>query len=533
MSTFYLVIVDSVGIQPYIFASNRLRENSGASHLVHQATTGWLMANPNAFLMRPHNILNGKRVAAQAGIETGALEAELIYAGGGNTLLLFHKKEDAIAYRAKLSEWIITKAPGLHIVSIIKEFEWEQPLAAAVKQAFEALTERKMSQEPSLPVLGLSVTAAGRSTGLAANYVAREPGESNKWLPLSAEVQAKWDNNPPAKERLKNELGQAIPADYDFPDQFDDLGRSEGEQSYIAVVHADGNGMGKTLEGISLRYAHAGAVKNREYIEKLREFSDAANEAGLHALQTVVDRMVAWNKTDIVQPRTKDGKKFLSLRPLVYGGDDVTFVCDGRLGLKAAQVYLEAFERQRIPDENGELVPGGAAAGIAIVKVRYPFARAYQMAEALCGNAKDRFKREVSAMDWHRAQSGLFGSLSDIRRVEYEEQWADDPLCPERSLTMRPISITADPVDGWRTWHNFGMILKAFQSSEDWPRNKVIALREVLRAGDQAVARYTQTFGRNLPRIEYSGTEHQKRGWIGGRCVYFDAIEMIDQEIPS
>lgn len=38
MDQYHLVIVDTTGIQSYIFGSNRLRENVGASFLVHQAT---------------------------------------------------------------------------------------------------------------------------------------------------------------------------------------------------------------------------------------------------------------------------------------------------------------------------------------------------------------------------------------------------------------------------------------------------------------------------------------------------------------
>jgi len=37
----YLIVVDTMQIQPYIFGSNRLRENLGASYLVAQATEDW------------------------------------------------------------------------------------------------------------------------------------------------------------------------------------------------------------------------------------------------------------------------------------------------------------------------------------------------------------------------------------------------------------------------------------------------------------------------------------------------------------
>jgi hypothetical protein len=38
-----LVIVDTAQIQTYIFGSNRLRENIGASHLVAEAAEGWAL----------------------------------------------------------------------------------------------------------------------------------------------------------------------------------------------------------------------------------------------------------------------------------------------------------------------------------------------------------------------------------------------------------------------------------------------------------------------------------------------------------
>ena len=532
MSTLYLAVVDTVGIQSYIFASNRLRENIGASHLVYQATKGWLLDSPDAFLPTPHNVGQRKQRLDEGvkGVETGALAAELLYAGGGNTVLLFKKREDAVVFLGRLHERMLTQAPGLEIASIIVDMEWEQSLAQAMNNAFQALAKKKAAQGNILPLQGLSVTAAGRSSGLAANVVVKAPGGS-AWMPLSNETVAKWEHNDEAKARLSRDLGVYLQDDYDFPSQFDDLGRSEGEQSYLAVVHADGNGMGKLLLGIIDRYAHAGGSQNREFIQRLRAFSDATTDAGLNATQAVVQQVQSWNESNVVAPAVRGGKKMLSLRPIVYGGDDVTFVCDGRLGLSAAHAFLAAFEKQSIPDVDGNLQPGKAAAGVTIVKVRYPFSRAYQLAESLCHNAKVRFERQVNALDWHRAQSGLFGSLSEIRQAEYQEEWEADGRRPVHSLMMRPISIGDDPVDGWRTWENFRTMLGAF-GSDAWPRNKVMELREVLRSGPAGVAKYTETHGRTLPKITFrtTATEYLKNGWHGGRCVYFDPIEMIDQE---
>src|SRR5690606_37215264 len=104
-----------------------------------------------------------------------------------------------------------------------------------------------------------------------------EPGtaqdEERSRLTISAEVASKWDSNNAAKTRLEQELPIGV-AGYVYPDEFDDLGRAEGEQSYIGVVHADGNSIGNVLESITKSYAQKSLPENRNYIRELRKFSD-------------------------------------------------------------------------------------------------------------------------------------------------------------------------------------------------------------------------------------------------------------------
>ena len=68
----------------------------------------------------------------------------------------------------------------------------------------------------------------------------------------------------------------------------------------------------------------------------------------------------------------------------MYGGDDLTFVCDGRLGLDLAAFYLKEFSRGTIK-VCGEDKSVDACAGVAIVPTKFPFASAYHFAEELCG----------------------------------------------------------------------------------------------------------------------------------------------------
>ena len=527
MAQFWLVVLDTTGIQGYVFGSNRLRENVGGSHLVHLATEGWLHESPATLLPARHNIVSGARSDA-ARIERGELDAELIYAGGGNTVLLFSRPEDARRFASALSTRVLCEAPGLEAVLVSEPFDWDGSLAQAMHSAMQKLAAKKAEREWSHPLLGLGVTAACQSTGLPANWEEPEPGEADRKRIISAEVAAKWGQNEPAKRRLKRVLYQDQEPPFNLPNEFEDLGRSEGEVSYIAVVHADGNGMGKVLEQIQAKFANQTGESNRRYIEKIRNFSDKANCAGVKALHAVVEQVEKWKTAGTISAQGN----YLPLRPLVYGGDDVTFVCDGRIGLATAQAYLAAFARQLIPDAEGQELGGNAAAGVAIVKVRYPFARAYQLSERLCKNAKDAWERKVPALDWHLAQSGLFGGLGEIRALEYGEKRDGERI--QSSLLTRPLALEAPSEGDWRTWANFTTLLTTFQDRQAWPRNKVMALREALRDGTDAVESFCANYlNKDLPAITTLATEYQRTGWAEGRCAYFDAIEMIDQEVPA
>lgn len=515
MNELTLVIVDTTGIQNYIFGSNRLRENVGASHLVYLATQGWLFRNPEWFLPTPHNIDKiYQQIVDSLYIEQGDVAVEVLYAGGGNVAILFADPEDAKSFARSLSEKLLIDAPGLDAVLVSHPFKWDEPekgLADAMKVAQEKLDRKKRQREPSQPIMGLGVTATCQSTGFDAHYEVKEPGDDIEpqadrlHLTISAEVRAKWSYNDAAKERLNDHFPELKEKGLEIPDRFDQLGRSIGDYSYIAVVHADGNGIGNILIDIGKQFVGEGGNQNRAYISALREFSDDVNASGMAALRAVVDKISQWDQ--------RQERAFLSVRPIVFGGDDITFVCDGRIGLQAAQIFLEAFEQQKIYRTDRM----SAAAGVAIVKVRYPFARAYALSEALCKNAKDVYERKTSALDWHMAESGLFGSLSEIRGREYKQQGQDDKF---QSLLMHPLSVGAHQITkqntiSWNTWTNFCQLLESFRNRNRWPRNKVLKLRDALRQSTpdapDSVQSYVTQFG-ELPAIDDSVTGYRRTG---------------------
>ncbi len=515
-----VTVLDTTGIQSYIFGSNRLRENIGASYLVGQVTDVWV----RQILKQEFKITN-----PEASIETQ--DIELVYAGGGNTVLLFKSAEVAISFTQKLSLKVLKKTPGINLVVAHRhDFEWGQDhLYDTVQEMMKVdLDVKKRSRIPSSPLLGLGVTQDCNSTRLVA--VDRSQNHcSPADYPVSREIVAKLEAVRPANTQLKQTL--QLPDGWDIPLDFDDFGRSKDEMSYIAIVHIDGNSMGKRFQEF------AKDKSDRDYIIAMRDLSRSVEQAGKAVLQQLTQELIAnW---DMLKDMLKDKLDLTTqkppFRPLVYGGDDITFVCDGRLGLTLAVRALQLFETQPIAD--GKSLT--ACAGVCIVKAHYPFARAYELSEALCQSAKKIAKRErggderseaVSAIDWHIAASGLLGDLAEIREWEYRSQ-------DGQHLEMRPLLLHADRYD-WQNWANFESVIKEFIKG-DWKekRNKVMALREVLRQGSAATKSFLTAYQlETLPIMPGSDRRLKsplaEQGWLDGICGYFDAIEAMDFYIP-
>lgn len=531
MADYTLTVLDVVGIQDYIFGSNKLRENVGASQLVEAATSKW--------------------VAEALGVENlGAIQGpspagwtdtvSLVYRGGGNVVLLFRGESSGeMAHRvvSDLSRLVVTRAPGLELAVAHHGFEWSEPIggrAGVYARLMDKLATTKQRRR-SVPLLGQSVTLNCRSTGLPA--VSFDPVENH---PVSADIRAKVDPGAlqAADQRLWKFLGSEVQREYAFRADFDKLGRSYGESSYLAVVHADGNGMGARFKELVEGFSEA--KENGECLRALGILSQAVERAG----QTALCETIAYLVNAFKDPRRnaaedglmallhdlardEEGRPVLPWRPLVFGGDDVTFVCDGRLGLGLAATYLQKFEEaaKELPDRKE---PAYACAGVAVVKAHYPFARAYALSEQLAQSAKQVLRdaeRAGSALDWHFAATGISGPLGDLRHRGYQTDAGH--------LTMRPVSLDEGGFggEGWRSWLSFTTLTHTLTTHEDWKGrcNKIIGLREILRRGPEATKRYLTQYGmRQLPPTPQFGSDMREKGWDDGRCGYFDAIEALD-----
>lgn len=534
--TYTLVAVDVKGIQHYLFGSNKLQENIGASEIVAQATEHWVYDSLTEWrhnFKSPFNPLTDDWYTGET-IEAGQLEVEVIYAGGGNAVLIFTQPEQAKQFTQALTQKAILEAPGLDIAVAHQSFDWNQSLCQAYQDLMErTLARRKAAYFPSVPLLGVGVTAVCQSTGLPA--VALDPNETGRII--SAETKAKLVNKDKAEARYRKQFEVTPERRLRFIKDFNEIG-TKNEASYIAVVHADGNGIGGRFKEISQN--HPSAALNRPLINQLRRFSQSLRRAASLSLKEVIDKLVSkvdWPTQKLshhgieIDIQEDEGEYILPVRPLVVGGDDTTFVCDGRLGLTMATLYLQAFQQQRLDDDLN--LASHACAGVAIVHNHYPFARAYSLSETLCNKAKGYVRQskrntglDISALDWHFGVNGILEDLATIRQRDYMVQAGQ--------LFIRPVRLTEPERDPLHSWQTFRYVTDGFQ--RNWnkeKRNKLKKLRDVLRDGPQATKLFLLAYDLKgkLPEIEQYKQSFQEFGWqseTGGTCGYFDAIEAVD-----
>jgi hypothetical protein len=512
------MLIEATGIQDYVFHSNQLKQNIGASELVQQATYNWVSQT----LPGPNNFEDLQ--VTDASISGNGLTAEVLYAVSGKAAVLFADEEKADEFARRYTRRVLKEAPGLNVAVKRRPFSPEESLPECYQQAWLELQERKRDRVFSTPLAGLGVTATCVFTGAPAVDFKDEHL-------VSAEVRAKLNAEPSAKERLKELIQKVGEAGYELVRDFNDLG-SKGESSFIAVIHADGNNMGRRIQELGKR--HAASNDNRAYILAIRHFSESVRTTAVKALEKTVDvlmdpdNLVEGKIGGIVPISEREGRKILPFRPIVFGGDDVTFVSEGRLGLALAATYLAELESLELDDGR----PAFARAGVAVVKSHYPFSRAYDLSEDLCRSAKglirewaDKGESDMSALDWHFAVTGLVLPLKEVREREY--------TCHSGSLLMRPVALRNLPGD-WRSYETYIRVAKVFRDDEEWSgrRNKIKALRDVLRGGPEAVRLFLRGIRKEgLPDIPQR-RDMKDQGWHGNQCGYYDVVEGLDFYVP-
>jgi hypothetical protein len=508
----HAVLLDTVSIQRYVFSGNKLKENIGASHLVKETLHSFLeKALGKVFPGHPVDFEQWKNEPDKHLIRDADVPFEIGYIGGGNALLFFQNGVKAQDFIEKWTTILLLEAPG--IVTAVSDVPYNTDDFKHSKDLlFNKLRENKSKYIPQtvIPRHGLTAECSRSGYSMEIWYDAPDDEESGY---VSAAVKSKINAVTPANKEIETEFGDILKGNYCFTDQLDQLGHRKYEDSHIAIVHIDGNGMGQRF-------------KDKKTLKETRELSDSVRKITRGSFRELLTHITEnfegiedalgfdTRKKKEEFPRKGD-RIVIPLRPIIIGGDDITFVCNGKLGVYFAKLFLESFRKEA---SDREML--SACAGIAITKTKYPFYRGYELAEQLCRNAKE--ERRINGnggswLDFHIAYGGFSGTLEEIRRFHYR-------VPRQGSLLFRPYQLEENPEKNFNRFvENTKKIKKIF------PKSKLMQLREELTRGETASRTFKlemEVRGRDFPVIP--GLPPKGDLWREGKTPYFDMIELME-----
>jgi hypothetical protein len=358
----WLYRYEAKGIQSYILATQKLREMIGASALVEALG------------------VEAKRRAAEAG-------GSPIMAAAGSATIEFPDNASLRAFAAGWPMWVSRHSPGLQMVQAWASLDGRS-YDAALREVLAGLEAARNRPPVELPEAGPLVARAGRTGRPAVRRGKADGLQDAATAAKDAAAVAKGGDS--ANDQLKVRLGlerESLALDMD--------GFGEG---YVAVVHLDGNGVGRRIVE---RIASRPRPQQQAFCEKL---AGATEAAARRAAGDLVARLRA----------ERGAKDNLPFRPLVLGGDDFTAILRAENAIDFVRTYLTAFEHETAAAR--EALEGGltACAGVAFVKRGFPFHAAHGLAEELCRRAKSGLAAADgprSGLAFYRVTAALVDSL--------------------------------------------------------------------------------------------------------------------------
>lgn len=504
----YLTILEISQKQAYIFSINKLKNN-----ILHSTVIAWVMseqyfqetiADPSLF----------------------SIQKNLVYSGGGHIVLEFDTYEQAQKFTRIITTKIHQDYDGIEVFAKTIPYQEKNTIGHLLtpKDNLKELT-KELEKKKSI-----------RNSAFHQGSFGIEKIDTITLKPIRTD-QKSVKELPEQEKKFEKKLS---PSNYKCVYHFEDLGGEKFDSNFIAIVHIDGNAMGKRIEELYEKNAD----KDWETFKTIiGNFSKQIDEDFKDAYKDMVDCVTQNLDHGRLKALNLKGTHF-PVRRIITAGDDICFVTEGRIGLECAAIFLK------------KLCPKGyaACAGVAIVHQKYPFYRAYELAELLCSNAKKfgvsidpELGKEISAIDWHIEYGELEDSLKEIRE---NYKTADG-----KRLEMRPYIVNApdaiNRLEPLRQYQNFKELISRMNSGEiAYARGKMKELRTVLKEGETKTQYFLKfhKIEEVIPESYYDIFKEMDCSKIGTgqkieysifvetydkqkRTYLFDAVEMMDTYI--
>lgn len=344
------------GIQGFIFQTNKLQEIVGASELVEQICTSLFKET----LDRKCNV--------HFQYENAVLNA------AGNIKYIFDEENDCRSVVRVFPKTVMEFAPGITISQSVVKFE-DGDFHNAVQQLENNLRTQRNKPMRDLNV-GLMGIERSRLTGLPVTHVKGDAHmDSGTYHKLYGENRDAKGDRVVRKNTTQKLCEKSFGKFYSSGKLAFDIGNITGDNDWVAIIHADGNGLGQIVQKIG---------NNKEMFKRFSVNLDKA---------TTVAAVQAFDKVVKEEAEAREDS-IIPMRPIVLSGDDHTVICRADLAIPYAKAFLEAFEKEthvllgEMLRNNKVFADGAdrltACAGVSFIKSSFPFHYGYRLAESLC-----------------------------------------------------------------------------------------------------------------------------------------------------
>ena len=520
------ILFDVQSIQKYIFANNKLKANVGASFIVDRLFEDVLCkeiieklgveADATTWLTRSDSITSLPKPVYVA------------YIGGGNALVLVDNEHDSLAQDIvkKFTTQVLVQYPGLKVGATTGQITLDgTQFSTDLGQLYKQLKANQFTLNPIVHPANTGLTTICDFSGDVADTTQNFGNEKRL---VATSFTSKFEAFDAANSRLKTDLFGTEATDWVFPSELEDLGQNQSTEKSktgindIAIVHIDGNNMG----------AHFRACKT---LEERSALSKRVHEKTLASFKATVEWIIDYY--DVLDSELELKPNMMPIRPIIVGGDDITFICNARIAVQTSQFLMQ----QLLSDEDGMSI--ASCAGIAVIPTSYPFFRGYEMAEQLCDSAKSKMRAynethtisESCWMDFAFLHGETAPTLEQFFANEYSSLTGNMHFGPYR-VYGRTESVASGDIEG------LPQVLDCtaqFNAGKVMAHNKVKELRSVLQDNEHMWTVFLEQLrntGASLPNV--AGWEaFTDKLWakIDGhmRTPYTDAIELMDYVLPG
>lgn len=323
------ILFDVQSIQKYIFANNKLKANVGASYIVDRLFEDVLYkdvienigveVDTTSWLTRSDSITSLSKPVYVA------------YIGGGNALVLVDNEHESLVQDIvkKFTTQVLIKYPGLKVGATTGSITLDgTQFSTDLSQLYKQLKANQFTLNPIVHPANTGLTTICDFSGDVADTV-QSFGKDKRLVATS--FTSKFEAFEAANTRLKKNLFNTEAIDWVFPSEFEDLGQNKSTEKSktgindIAIVHIDGNNMG----------AHFRQCKT---LEERSALSKRVAAKTLESFKALIEWIIA--KYDILDEHLELAENMLPIRPIIVGGDDITFICNARIAVQASHYLM-------------------------------------------------------------------------------------------------------------------------------------------------------------------------------------------------